>query len=227
MSDIFREVDEDLRREQYKKLWDRYGVYVIALAVIIVVATAGYRGWVYWQEKQAQATGDRFAAALALADAGKHAEAEAALEAIVADGSGGYPTLARFRIASEKASAGDKVGAVAEFDEVAADSSTPVLIRDMARLRAALILTETASLADMEARIGDLAGTGNPWRNSAREFLGLTAWRNGDYAAAQKYYQQISEDEQRPAGLTTRVQMMLSLLRARLGAPPEEAKPEG
>lgn len=227
MSDIFREVDEDIRREQYKKLWDRFGIYVIGLAVIIVVATAGYRGWVYWQERQAQATGERFAAALALADAGRHGEAESALAAIVADGSGGYPTLARFRIASERAAAGDKAGAVAEFDQVAGDTGTPPLIKDMARLRAALILTETASLADLEGRIGDLAATGNPWRNSAREFLGLTAWRNGDYAAAQKYYQQIAEDEQKPQSLTTRAEMMLSLLRARLGTPAGETKPEG
>ncbi|MEO8668362.1 MAG: tetratricopeptide repeat protein [Bauldia sp.] len=227
MSDIFREVDEDIRREQYKKLWDRYGIYVIGLAVIIVVATAGYRGWVYWQEKQAQTTGDRFAAALALADAGNHADAEAALAAIVTEGSGGYPTLARFRIASEKASAGDKTGAVAEFDKVAADSSTPPLIKDMARLRAALILTETASLADLQARIGDLAATGNPWRSSAREFLGLAAWRAADYATAQKYYRQIADDEQKPRDIATRTEMMLSLLRARLGAPAEEPKPEG
>src|SRR6476620_8362432 len=89
MSDIFREVDEDIRREQYKKLWDRFGIYVIGLAVLIVVLTAGYRGWVYWQDRQAQAAGDRFLAALQLATDGKHTEAEAALATIAADGTGG------------------------------------------------------------------------------------------------------------------------------------------
>ena len=73
MTDIFKEVDEDLRREQFRKLWDRFGPYVIGLAILIVVATAGIRGWDYWQEKQAQATGDRFLAALDLANQGKHA----------------------------------------------------------------------------------------------------------------------------------------------------------
>jgi hypothetical protein len=82
MSDIFKEVDEDLRREQVRKLWDRYGPYVIGLAILIVVATAGYRGWEYWQERQAQATGDRFLAALALANKGEHEPAVAALKAI-------------------------------------------------------------------------------------------------------------------------------------------------
>jgi hypothetical protein len=227
MSDIFREVDEDIRREQYKKLWDRFGVYVIALAVLIVVATAGYRAYVYFEERQAQATGDKFAAALQLATDGKHSEAEAALAEIAADGSGGYPTLARFRSATEKAASGDKTGAVAEFDMVAADSSTPPLIRQVARLRAAMILVESASLADLEARIGELAATGNPWRNSARELLGLAAWRTGDLESARKYYQQIADDQEKPRDLGTRTDVMLSLIRARIGAPPEEPKPQG
>ena len=64
MSDIFREVDEDIRNERFKRLWDRFGPYVIGVAVLIVVVTAGYRGWQYWQNSQAAATGDRFVAAI-------------------------------------------------------------------------------------------------------------------------------------------------------------------
>ena len=105
MTDIFREVDEDLRREQLKKLWDRYGSYVIGLAILIVVATAGYRFWQYWQDSQAQASGERFVAALKLGDQGKHQEAIAALTDLTRDGSGGYPVLAGFRVAAEKAAA--------------------------------------------------------------------------------------------------------------------------
>ena len=124
MTDIFKEVDEDLRREQLRKLWDRFGPFVIGLAILIVVATAGYRGWVYWQEKQAQATGDRFLAALDLANQGKHEEAITALKAIEANGSGSYPVLAGFRIASEMAVTGDSKDAIAEYDAIAAKSGT-------------------------------------------------------------------------------------------------------
>src|SRR5436189_1922768 len=136
MSDIFREVDEDLRREQLKKLWERFGVYVLGGAVLIVVLVAGYKFYEYWQDSRAQATGDRFVAALKLADQGKHDEAEAALAAIVANGSGGYPILAGFRVAAEKAAVGDDKGAVAEYDAIAARADTPALVRDMATLRA-------------------------------------------------------------------------------------------
>jgi len=225
MSDIFREVDEDLRREQVKKLWDRVGPYVIGAAILIVVATAGYRGWEYWRDRQAQATGDRFIAALQLSSEGKHDESIAALEAIVADGSGGYPVLARFRIAAEKAEAGDKAGAVAEFDTIAAENA-PAEVKTLARLRAALLVVDTASLSDLDARISDLAATGNIWRHAAREILGLAAWRTGDFAAAKKYFGDISVDQETPQDLRERAQLMLALIDAKLGAAPPMAATE-
>jgi hypothetical protein len=222
MSDIFREVDEDLRREQVKKLWDRFAPYIIGLAVLIVAGTAGYRGWEFWQQRQAQATGDRFLAALDSSTAGAHDEAIAALQGIAADGSGGYPVLARFRMATEKAEAGDVAGAVTEFDTIAAGTASDE-IKALARLRAALLLVDSASADDIQARIGDLAATGNIWRHTAREILGLAAFRAGDYSAARKQFEDISVDQETPQDLRQRAQLMLTLIAARIG--PEAAAP--
>jgi hypothetical protein len=76
--DVFREVDEEVRREQLKKLWDRYSIYLIALAVLIVAAIGGWRGYEYWVAKKAAAAGADFEAAMTLSDEGKLAEAEGA-----------------------------------------------------------------------------------------------------------------------------------------------------
>ena len=225
MSDIFREVDEDIRRDQVKKIWDRFGPYVLGLAVLIVIGTAGYRGWEYWQQTRAQATGDRFAAALDLSEQGKHDEAIAALQAIAADGSGSYPVLASFRVATEKAKAGDTAGAVAEFDGIAADSRATLEVQTLARLRAALLLVDTASVAELETRIGDLTTTGNVWRHTAREVLGLAAWRAGDFSTAKKYFDEIVNDQASSTELRQRADLMLTLIKARFAAPPEAAAP--
>ena len=224
MTDIFKEVDEDLRRDQMKKLWDRFGPYVIGLAILIVVTTAGYRGWVYWQEKQAQATGDRFLAALDLANQGKHQEAITALKAIEANGSGSYPVLAGLRVASEMAVTGKTEEAIAEYDAIAARKGTSDAVKALARLRAAALLVDTAPLADLEKRLNDLAATGNVWRHNARELLGLDAWRVGDYEAARKYFDEINSDQEAPSDLRQRAQVMLSMITARIGAPPAPAK---
>jgi hypothetical protein len=235
MTDVFREVDEDLRREQLKKLWDRYGTYVLALAILIVVATAGWRFFEYWQESRAQATGDRFVAALKLAEQGKHDQAIAALTDLTKSGSGDYPVLAGFRVAAEKAAAGDDKGAVAEYDAVAQRSGVPPLVRDLARIRAALLLADTASVAELNTRIGDLTATGNGWRQSAREILGLAAFRENDLTAARKYFSDIAADRETPSDLHQRAELMLAVIDARQAPPApapaapaaEPAKPQG
>ncbi len=218
MSDIFREVDDDIRRDQLKKLWDRIGPFVIGGAVLIVLATAGYRGLEWWQTRQAELSGDRFIAAIEASDAGNREDAIAQLESLAADGSGAYPVLARFRLAAEKAQGGDTTGAVSEYDAIAADGGVASEMRNMARLRAALLLVDTSSVAEVEDRVGDLAATGNPWRHTARELIGMAAWRDGDYEAARGYFNDINVDQEAPNDLRQRSQIMLELIDAKIGA---------
>src|SRR5215813_3364606 len=100
VADIFQEVDEEVRREQLKKLWDRYGIFAIGAAVLLVLAVAGWRGYEWWVSKQAAQLGDAFVAAVTLSDEGKHAEAEAAFANLAAQGTPGYRVLGRLSEAS-------------------------------------------------------------------------------------------------------------------------------
>ena len=218
MSDIFREVEEDLRRARYRHLWERFGAYVIGLAVLIVVGTAAWRGYEYWQERQAAASGDRYIEAISIANGGDHAAAAAAFAAIQAEGNGSYPMLARLRAASERALAGENDAAVAEFDAIAASSSTPPGLQAIARMRSALILADTLDLAQMRARIGDLAESGQAFRHAARDLLGMVAWRTQDYAGARGYFTQVLEDETAPTDLRQRAALMADLIDSRIGA---------
>ncbi|MCB1500329.1 MAG: tetratricopeptide repeat protein [Bauldia sp.] len=227
MSDIFREVDEDLRHEQYKRLWDRFGIYVLGVAALIVVAVGGYKFWEWRQASQAAATGDSFLAALTLSEEGKHDEAIAALDAVAADGSGDYPMLAIFRNAGEKEAAGDADGAVAAYDAIAARSGVPTVIADLARIRAAVILVGSQSPEELSSRIGDLTQTGNPWRFQAREILGLAAYRANDLDAARGYFDEIVKDQEASQGVRQRAQLMLALIQSRKGPPPQPEPGEG
>lgn len=213
MSDdlIFREVDEDLRQEQLHKLWKRYGVYVIAVAVAIVVGVAGYKGWVWYQERQAEQSGVRFEAALQLAAEGKEAEARQAFNELAEDGSGDYPLLARFAAAAAKAQSGDRAGAAADYEALANDAGDPVL-RDLARVKAALILVDTESYESLEQRLSGITEEANPWRNAAWEVLGLAAYRAGDVEKAADAFEQIASDFEASQEMRQRAQMMLALM---------------
>ena len=182
MSDIFREVDEEIRREQLKKLWDRYGGLLIAACVLIVAAVGGWRGYEWWEAKKAAEAGAAFEAAAALAEQGKSKEAEEAFGKIAADGTASYRMLAKFREAAELAHR-DPKAAVAVYDQLAADGSLGPVLQDVAALRAGMILVDSISYNEMRQRLEPLTASDRAFRHSARATLALAAWRAKDAGA--------------------------------------------
>lgn len=215
---FIREVNEEIRKEQAKAIWDRYGPILIGLALLVVLATSAYVGYRYWDESRANTSGDAYSQALRLANEGKEDDALAALADIEKSGYGAYPMLARMRSATVKADKGDVATAVSELDAVAADGSIPQSLRDMARLRAALLLVDTGSYADVSSRVEALAVDGNALRHSAREALGLSAWREGKAADALKLFEQIVADQAAPQNVRQRATLMSELIRGSGGA---------
>ena len=215
MSDdsFFREVNEEIRHERAKALWDRYGPAAIVLAVLVVIGTGIFVAWEYWRESSANQSGDQFSQALTLANSGKADEALAAFDALEKDGYGAYPLLARMRAATVQADKGDFKAAVVGFDEVAADTSIPSVIRDIARLRAALLLVDHGSYADVSSRVETLTNDTNPLRHSAREALGLAAWKEGKLTDALKLFEQISSDDGAPRNARQRSNLLAELIR--------------
>lgn len=213
MADIFHEVDEEVRREQLKKLWDRYSIYLIALAVLIVAAIGGWRGYEYWVAKKAAAAGADFEAAMTLSDEGKQAEAEAAFAKVAAEAPAGYRILARMRAASMLAQS-KPADAVKAYDELSADASLGTTWQDLAAVRAGMLLVDTAPLADMRRRLDQVAEPTRSFRHTARELLALSAWRNHDFTAARKYLDMIAGDADSPIGVRARADVLSALITA-------------
>lgn len=213
MSDpLFREVDEAIRQDQLKALWDRYGMFALAGAFLIVATVGGIKGWQYWQAQRAAEMGSRFEGAVALMEEGKTEEAELALREIADGGPAGYRTLARFRLAAAKIKSGAAGEAVNDYDALAADSSIGDSLQDLARIRAATLRMDEADVDEMKNRLGGLADGASPWRHSARELLGLTAFRAGDMTEAARQFTAAAADAAAPPRLRQRAEMMLALI---------------
>jgi hypothetical protein len=215
MSDesFFREVDQEVRQDRMKSLWQRYGMIAIAVAVAIVLLTAAFVGYRYWTEQRAAAAGDAFSAALTQADAGQSEAALEALRDLEANGHGAYPVLARMRMAALEAEAGDAAAAITLFDQVAADTSVPVAVREAARIRAAYLLVDAGSYDDVLARAQTLSSDDSVLRHSAREAIALAAWRAGEQAAALELFDQLADDNAAPLNMRQRAQLMSELIR--------------
>ncbi|MBX3529131.1 MAG: tetratricopeptide repeat protein [Rhizobiaceae bacterium] len=215
MSDdsFIREVNEELRTDNAKALWDRYGAYVVAIAIALVVGTGAWVAWDYWTQSRANTSGDQFSQALDLAKEGKTDEALAVLQTLEAEGYGSYPQLARLRRATVLAQQDKPAEAIAEFDAVVADSSVPEPVRDMARLRAGYLLVDHGSYADVSSRVEALTAETNALRHSAREALGLSAWKEGRAADALTLFEQIASDVGAPRNARERATLMAELIR--------------
>lgn len=211
MSEFFDEVDEEVRREQLKRLWDRYSLLIVAVAVLIIAGVGGWRAYQYFDGQKAAEAGAAFNKAVELSEQNKHAEAEAAFADLAAKAPSGYRMLARFRQAAE-AAARDKQAGAKMFDELAADRGIGAEQQALARLRAAGLLVDTATYADMKQRLGGDTDSGATFRHSARELLALSAWRNNDPTAARQWLDMIALDGETPPSLRSRAEALQALL---------------
>ena len=211
MADIFKEVEEDLRRDQAEQAWKKYGRYVIALAVAVVVATAGYQAWTWWDREQRAEASETYAAALVLLERGDSQAAGEAFRQIAGEG-GGYATLAAFSQARLAAESGDTAAAVAIWDRLAADASAGPGLRGMATLLAVMHQMDEGDPDDLERRLSVLTLSGDGFRPLALELSAVLAMRGGDLERAKTLYAQVADDLAAPQALRQRASQMLQAL---------------
>ena len=210
MSDIFREVDEEVRREQLKKLWERYGALIIAAAVLFVVAIGGWRGYEWWQIKKAAEAGAAFEAAAQLAAEGKHQDAEAAFAKIAADGTASYRLLAKLREAAELAKRDPKT-AIDAYKKLAADPSLGQTQQDFAAVRAGQLMVDQSGFDEIRALLEPATAADRPFRHTARALLALAAWRANDAAALRRWSDMALADTETPVSTRGQIEILLTL----------------
>jgi hypothetical protein len=194
MSDIFQEVDEEVRRDKATEFWKKYQNAILAGAAVIVLASAGFRYWQFEREKATEAAGDQFQEALTALEGGKADEAKAGLDKIATQGPSGYRALAQMTAAGAQASK-DPQGAIGAFDAVAGDAAIDPLLRDTARLRAALLRVDIAGEQQKgEAALTALSAPGGAYRRLAALALGALALDRKDYDDASKQFDLVLGD---------------------------------
>ena len=214
LGDIFREIDEELRHDKAAELWKKYGNYVAAAAVLIVLVVAGLNWWQQHQLNRQIALGSRFAAAEALVRDNKPGDAAAQFGALAQDATPGYATLAKLYEAGIKAQSGDPKGAIAIYDQIAGDSAVDRPFRDAATVLGATHALDLpdVDLAALSARLEPLVAQRSPYRHSTMELLALIAQKRGDNAQAKEYLTRVADDLEAPQGVRARAAQLLALV---------------
>lgn len=225
---LAREIDEELRREQLLKLWDRYGTYAVAVAVLIIAGIGGYKYFEHRRALAAEMAGAKLVMVSRDTAQDKKAEAQKMLEDIAATAPTSYGVLARLRLAASEREAGKSAQAAAAYEAIANGSGVDPLLAGYAQLQAAMLRLDSASWTDMQNRLTPLAADGNAWRFSARELLGLAAQKAGKLDEARTEFQRLLNDRGTPPSIAERARIMLAMLtEAELAAGPAKAAPTG
>ncbi|MBK8176835.1 MAG: tetratricopeptide repeat protein [Rhodospirillales bacterium] len=208
---LLREIDEDIRRERYAKLWKRFGGYVIAAAALFVAAVAGYTVWKNHQSAARDAASTEFFAAMAIEGKDRNA-AEQAMQAIAEHGPAGYALLAAFQQAAllEKSDPQEARRAYQQLQQTAGSE----IYRDLAIIFDAMVaMRSEASPIDADtvrAKLQPLTADSNPWRYSARELTALLDWRSGHAAEAKSALAALAADSQAPPDLRARARQLVA-----------------
>jgi hypothetical protein len=208
VSDIFREVEEEVRRERIAKLWKAYGAYIIAL---LVLAFIGLGAWQLWQRHE-KAEAEKAATALAAAQRITNPQAAAnAFADLAKDAPSGYGKLARLSQAGAMFAAGQRKDAIDLYKQIANDDNGPV--GAIARLRAAWGMADSASRTDLAKLLAPLDEPGSAWRQMAEEVLAYADYRALDLKAAAARYEALEKDPGSPDALRARARAMAAFLK--------------
>jgi hypothetical protein len=193
LSDIFQEVEEDVRRERFEQIWKQYGDYIIAGVALIVIAIAGFELWQRYEENQRLKASETFIAAQQLAGTGNINQASAAFAVVAKDAPDGYVKMARLSQAGILDITGQHSEALMILKSLAKDDLG--LIGNIARIRAAWILAVDGPRSDMDSIIAPLTDPTSPWRFVAREVTAYADFHAGNTSKAQSEYQGLADDK--------------------------------
>ena len=226
MTDIFHEVEEEVRRERYEILWKKYGDYVIAGVAAVAIAIAGYKFWQRYETQQLLNASASFNAAEKLAETGNNTAAAQAFASLAKTAPKGYADLSRLAEAGALLAANDRSDALTLYKSIG-DSGSP--LANVARLRAAWAMADTASRSELQALLAPLTMPGNSWRYAAGEIIAYADYRAGNFKQSQAEYESLANEADAPRTLRGRANAMATFIRAggdkEFGTVPKPALP--
>jgi hypothetical protein len=209
---FYREVDDELRRDQMKTYWERFGKLVIAGIVLVIAAIGGFIWWQNQQVVKAGERGEQLIAAFEDIAARRKAAAVGKLDALAKSGSGGHRAAALMTKADLAIEEGNLKGAAATFKQVADDKGLAQPYRDVALVRMTALELDTLPPQAVVDRLKGLAVAGNPWFGSAGEMVAISYLRMNKPQQAGALFAAMAKDKKLPDTLRSRATQMAGSL---------------
>lgn len=209
---FMREVDEELRKEQFNTFISRYGWWIVAGIVLFLGAIGGAIWWKDRQQAKAADQGEALLEALDSLEAGNRNAANSKVAPLADSDVEGYRVAALFARANTQVESRQNAAAIATLKSIAENQDFAEPYRQAALIRQTALEYDRLQPRVVIQRLGPLARPGQAWFGTAGELVGIAHLRMGRADLAGPLFKQIGEDQRVPASLRTRaIQMAGSL----------------
>lgn len=214
MQDAFiREVDEDLKNESMKKLWDKYGLFVLLIVIVSLTVAVSYESIKSWYIKRAENRTEGYAVALSMQNQGLFDDSLEALDSIINQKMGTYAELAEMQKANILLEQNKEKEALALLEKIANDKSRSLQLRDTALIKLASYRQDGATFEEMSELLSSITKSkDNAWYAVAEDMLATILLRDGNIEQAKEIYNALLENQDTPDDLKNRVKDILSVL---------------
>ena len=201
---FLKEVDENLRRDQFQSFFKTYGAWVAGAAILFLAAVGG---WIYWEQHQKdQSAGESEELHAVFADIADQQLKTVPQRLDKLDDSSndivkGSAMLAEAAIALDK---NDRSTAISKFREISSDKGLPQAYRDLGTIRVTALEFDAIPPEQVIARLEPLAKAGSPWFGSAGEMTALAYLKQGKKTEAGRMFAAVAADRQVPGTIRSR-----------------------
>lgn len=214
MSDVFEQVEEELRSDRYTRLARTWLPVVGAVLGVALVAALAWWGWDSWQTSRADAGSAAYDRGIEALQAGNEPGALAAFTEAGEKGNGAYKSLSLQQQAGLAVSKGEMARAIELLDQAAKAGGDPIL-SDVAALKAVWLVMDTdASLADIESRLAPLVKEGRPYRAFALQAQAMTRIQFGQFQPAREILVQLQLGQDVPDSIREQAQATIAQIDA-------------
>ena len=198
-----REVDENLRRDQAEQFFKKNAPLIVGAVLLLLAAIAGF---LYWQNRQAEAAARDSEALVAAMEAlgNRQPGAAARLDPLLDSSSEGIAAQAALTKAAALLMKGDKSGAIALYRTLAEDGDQAQPIRDLATVRLTALEFDSIEPAAVVARLEPLAKPDSAWFGSAGEMTGMALIKQNKNKEAGRLFAAIAANKTVPVSIRTR-----------------------
>jgi len=217
------EVSEEVRNDRMFALWKKYGPYVIAVVVLIVLAAFAKT---YWDRQQEIKKQERSAAYISAVNAETPAESASALEEFANGADDGYAAMAQLQAAAKFADEGNTDKATELYAKVSENAKLSMSYRDLASIKSVMLTMDTADPADLKSQLSSLMNDGAPYATLARELMAMVHMQAGESEDARVIFTELSQNPDISQGIRSRSTALLDILGGPVATIPDVAVEE-